>query len=634
MKFKKVLSAMCALALTLALAIPAMAADGLLIAPAPRSEDITILYTNDIHTYITKDITYSTVAALKDSIPNCLLVDAGDHIQGTAYGSMDKGMTIIDLMNTAGYDAATLGNHEFDYKMEGCLNAIEQADFTYLSCNFHRIENGEVGNLVLKPYQTFDVNGKKIAFIGICTPETLTSTTPAYFQNEQGEYIYGFAGGSDGSALYAAVQSAIDAASAEADYVIALGHLGDDPSSDPWNSEDVIANTAGLDAFIDGHSHSTVEGKMVADKDGDSVLLTQTGEYLNTVGKMTISADGSLSTQLLTAEDLTGLTPDSEVKAIEDAWVAEIDSQLGQVIGYAQVTLDNYDADGKRLVRSQGTNSGEFAADALYSLFHNMGMDVDAAVMNGGGTRNQAITGELTYRTCKEIHTFGNVACLITVTGQQLLDGLEWGARQAGIAEEGGLLHPSGLRYTIDTSIPCTVQTDENGVWIGGPTGEYRVKDVVIFDRELGDYVPLDLNASYNLAGYNYTLRDLGDGAAMYAGAVNVLDYVMEDYMVLAEYIRTFPVDEATGLPTIGLTSAGHPDYSNVYGSRITVLDDVAEEPADVTYVVQPGDCLWTIAAKLLGSGTKWTEIYTANSAVIRNANLIYPGQVLTIPNN
>ena len=177
---------------------------------------------------------------------------------------------------------------------------------------------------------------------------------------------------------------------------------------------------------------------------------------------MTISADGALSTELLTSEDLVGLTPDPEVKASEDTWVAEIDSQLGQVIGYAQVTLDNYDSDGKRLVRSQGTNSAEFAADALYSLFYNMGMDV--AVMNGGGTRNQAITGELTYKTCKEIHTFGNVACLITVTGQQLLDGLEWGARQAGAAEEGGLLHPSGLRYTIDTSIPCTVQTDEKGV--------------------------------------------------------------------------------------------------------------------------------------------------------------------------
>ena len=639
MKLKKTLSLLLALMLAFSLALPAMAAeDGPVSTPAPQSGDVTILYTNDIHTYITEDITYSTVAALKDSIPNCLLVDAGDHIQGTAYGSMDKGMTIIGLMNTAGYDAATLGNHEFDYKMEGCMNAIEQADFTYLSCNFFREENGVAGDSVLKPYQVFEMNGKKVAFIGITTPETFTSTTPAYFQNEQGEYIYGIAGGTDGAELYAAVQSAIDAASAEADVIIALGHLGDDPSSDPWNSEDVIANTTGLDAFIDGHSHSTVEYKEVTDKGGNTVVLTQTGEYLNAVGKMTVSPDGTISTQLLTAEDLAGLTPDSEVKAIEDAWVAEIDNQLGQVIGYSQVTLDNYDANGNRLVRSQGTNTAEFAADALYSLFRGMGMDVDVAVMNGGGIRNKAITGELTYKTCKEIHTFGNVACLISVTGQQLLDGLEWGARQAGAAEEGGLLHPSGLRYTIDTSIPCTVQTDENGVWVGGPTGEYRVKDVMIFDWDVGDYVPLNLGASYNLAGYNYTLRDLGDGAAMYAGAVNVLDYVMEDYMVLATYIQSFPVDEATGLPTIGLTSAGHPDYSSVYGTgRITVLTNTAaepEEPVEETYVVMTGDCLWTIARKLLGSGAKWTDIFKANSGVIQNPDLIYPGQVLTIPNN
>ena len=599
---------------------------------APKGT-VTVLYTNDVHTYITEDITYSTIAALKDSIPNSLLVDAGDHIQGTAYGSMDKGMTIIGLMNTAGYDAATLGNHEFDYRMEGCFNAIEQADFTYLSCNFHRIKNGVAADPILKPYQLFEVNGIKIAILGITTPETLTSTTPAHFQNEQGEYIYGIAGGSDGAELYSAVQNAIDTASAEADCIIALGHLGDDPSSDPWNSEDVIANTTGLDAFIDGHSHSTVEYREVSDKDGNTVVLTQTGEYLNAVGKMTLSADGTITTELLTAEDLAHLIPDPEVKAIEDTWVAEIDTQLGEVIGYAQVTLDNYDADGNRLVRSRSTNTGDFAADALYALFRDMGMDVDVALMNGGGIRNKAITGEITYKTCKEIHTFGNVACLITVTGQQLLDGLEWGARQAGAAEEGGLLHPSGLKYTVDSSIPCTVQTDEQGVWIGGPTGEYRVRDVVIYDRDTGGYVPLDLNATYNLAGYNYTLRDLGDGAAMYAGAANVLDYVMEDYMVLATYIQSFPMDETTGLPTIGLTSNGHPNYADVYGTdRITVLRGGAEEPTDTAYVVQPGDCLWTIARKLLGSGTRWAEFYAANTDIIGNPDLIYPGQVLAIP--
>ena len=244
---------------------------------------------------------------------------------------------------------------------------------------------------------------------------------------------------------------------------------------------------------------------------------------------------------------------------------------MGEVIGYAEVTLDNYDADGNRLVRRQGTNTGDFAADALYYLFDEMGMDVDVAVMNGGGIRNEAITGELTYLSCKEIHTFGNVACLLQVTGQQILDALEWGSKGItadGSGENGSLLHVSGLKYTLDLTRDSSVQADEKDVWTGPPTDGYRVSNVLILNRDTGEYEPLDLTATYNLAGYNYTLRDLGGGFAMLNGAVNVLDYVAEDYMVLANYIRSFPVDESTGLPTISTDSG----YCDVTGSgRITV---------------------------------------------------------------
>ena len=555
---------------------------------------VTVLYTNDIHTYITKDLTYSKVAAYKDSLENVLLVDAGDHIQGTAYGSMDKGATIAQLMNAAGYDLATLGNHEFDYGMDGCMAAIEAADFPYVSCNFYHEANGVAGENVLDSYKVFEVGGVKIAFIGITTPESFTKSTPSYFQDENGNYIYGIAGGADGEALYTAVQNAIDAASAEADYVIALGHLGVDESSQPWTSREVIANTTGLDAFIDGHSHTTIPMEEVTDEGGNTVILTQTGSYLDAVGQMTIAADGTITTQLLTAENLAEVTPDAEVKAIEDAWVAELDEQLGQVIGYSQVTLDNYDAEGNRLVRKQETNTGDFAADALYYLFDEMDLDVDVAVMNGGGVRNEAVTGEISYQTCKAIHTFGNVACLQTVTGQQLLDALEWGAKDVtadGSVENGGFLHVSGLRYTINTAIPSTVQQDDKGVWTGGPTGAYRVTNVEVLNNETGAYEPLDLTAQYNLAGYNYTLRDLGDGFAMFDGAVNVLDYVSEDYMVLANYVESFPVDEATGLPTIPADS----QYAEVTGNgRITIVNEpVAEEPVETTGYTDVSEANW-----------------------------------------
>ena len=577
MRTRRFLSLFLVLAMALSLSGAALAAEG----TAPAEDGVVVLYTNDVHTHIDNNVgegnenglTYSKVAAYKDSLDNALLVDAGDTIQGTAYGSMDKGATIIELMNAAGYDLATLGNHEFDYDMEGALAAIEAADFPYVSCNFYHEENGVKGDNVLDSYVVFEVNGVKIAFVGITTPESFTKSTPAYFQDDAGNYIYGIAGGEDGSELYEAVQAAIDAASAEADYVIGLGHLGVDPSSKPWTSEEVIANTTGLDAFIDGHSQTTMEMQEVADAEGNTVVLTQTGEYLNALGQMTIAADGTITTQLLTGEDLADVTPDADVKALEDAWITEIDTQLGQVIGSTADTLDNYDAEGNRLVRKQETNTGDFAADALYYLFDNMGLDVDVAVMNGGGIRNGAITGDISYLTCKEIHTFGNVACLQTVTGQQILDALEWGAKDVaadGSVENGGFLQVSGLTYTIDTSIPSTVQQDDKGVWTGGPTGEYRVTDVLVLYSETGAYEPLDLTASFILAGYNYTLRDLGDGFAMFDGAVNVLDYVMEDYMVLANYVQSFEGGVVTG-------------YAQPAG-RITIVNEPVEKeyPADL----------------------------------------------------
>ena len=586
--------------------------------PAAAKEDIVILYTNDVHTYIDGVLSYDVIAALKQELqkqyPNVLLADAGDHAQGTAFGSMDKGQSIIKLMNAAGYDVATLGNHEFDYGMDGAMAIVDAADYTYVSCNFHHEKDGVEGETVLPAYKMFECGADKIAFIGVTTPETFTKSTPAYFQDGNGTYIYGICGGEDGKALYADVQKAIDDAKAEgATRVIALGHLGEDPASQPWTSRETIANVSGLDAFIDGHSHSTVVGDKIADKDGAEVLLTQTGEYFDAIGMMLIDAEtGTITTDHIgyseiqaPAEDENG-TPvldedgkqvmetvgyefvsalytgaawasDAAVKDIQDKWIAEINTQLGAQIGNTGLTLANYDAEGKRLVRSQETNTGDFAADALYYLFDNMDLDVDVAIMNGGGVRNKAVTGELSFLTAKEIHTFGNVACLQTITGQQLLDALEWGARGVGSGEEiGGFLHVSGITYKIAPDWPTSVQMDDKGVWVGAPTGGYKVYDVKVYNKETNTYEALDLAASYNLAGYNYTLRDLGDGFNMFSGAVNVLDYVMEDYMVLANYIQAFEGGnvDATNSPLLTTYPNMLLNYADVTGSGRIVIEN------------------------------------------------------------
>ena len=575
-KYNRLLALLLVLCLVLSV-VPAVSAEETL--PLASADEVVVLYTNDVHTYIDGDISYDTIADLKlqiEGIADVLLVDAGDHIQGTAYGSMDKGETITALMEDAGYNLATLGNHEFDYGMARALEVATEGAIPYVSCNFYHEEDGVVGDTVLEAYQILEAGGQKIAFIGVTTPETFTKSTPAYFQDEDGNYIYGIAGGEDGSDLYAAVQNAIDAAEAEGvDYVIALAHLGDDASSQPWTSEEVIANTTGLDAVIDGHSHSTVPMKEVEDKNGDTVILTQTGEYFNAIGRMSITAEG-IETGLITFETITekdedgnkvvvdeyvgytsadGVTvrtdwvlgEEEETNKRKEAWLAAVDEKLGEVIGEAQVVFDNYDEDGVRLVRRMETNTGDFAADALYYLFdETMGLDVDVAIMNGGGVRNKTITGEISYKTCKDIHTFGNVACLQTITGQQLKDALEWGARNAGktgedgsYLENGGFLHVAGVTYDINPTVTSGAQADDKGVWTGHD-GDYVVQNIRVWDKEAKEYVPLDLEAEYNLAGYNYTLRDLGDGFAMFDGAVNVVDYVMEDYMVLANYVQSF----------------------------------------------------------------------------------------------
>ena len=550
-----------------------------------EKSEVTILYTNDVHTYIDKqapELTYAAIAALKQSYQNAgkkvLLVDAGDHVQGTAYGSMDQGASIIELMNAAGYDAATPGNHEFDYGMDRAKELMRDADFPYLSCNWVDLRT----NLrVLPEIKVFVRGGVRIAFVGITTPETFTKSTPAYFMNKaQTKYIYDILGGEDGQKLYSAVQKAVDKAKCLADVVIGLGHLGVDPSSSPWTSEEVIAHTTGFDAFIDGHSHTVMENKQVADASGRLVTLTQTGSYFANVGEMTIAPDGTISTRLVSTYD----QEDVAVAAEQAAWVNTVDDMLGEKIAVADTKFYITDpATGKRRIRSAETNLGDFVADGIYAYFNEVEqLHCDIAIMNGGGIRSDEDAGYWTFKTCKQVSPFGNVACLMSVTGKQIQDALEFAARFAGEGgkENGGFLQVAGATYEIHTDIPNTVQTDEKNVWIGSATGTPRVQNVKIYDKASGSYLPLDPGATYALAGMNYTLRNLGDGFAMFDGAELIKDYVSEDYLVMSTYAMIFDGADAAGLPH--LSSANSPlaaypgyllNYEQPYGAgRITIL--------------------------------------------------------------
>ena len=528
--------------------------------------DVTILYTNDVHTYIDNKSpkpTYAAIAALKKSIEDTgrdvLLVDAGDHIQGTAYGSMDDGATIIELMNEAGYDLATPGNHEFDYGMARAKAVLQEADFPYVSCNWVDLRTGLN---VLPSVKFFFVGGRKIAFVGVTTPETFTKSTPAYFMNDaQTQYIYDILGGEDGQKLYDAVQKAIDKAEFwGADTIIGLGHLGVDPSSSPWTSEEVIAHTHGFTAFIDGHSHTVMANKQVTDASGKAVTLTQTGSYFKNIGKMTVGADGTITTELI--DTYEGL--DAAVAATASNWISAVDDMLGEEIAVGDTKFYiNDPATGKRRIRSGETNLGDFVADGIYTYFNEIEeLHCDVAIMNGGGIRTDVEAGPWSFKTCKTVSPFGNVACLMSVTGQQIQDALEFGARFAGAEgkENGGFLQVAGARYTIHPMIPNTVQTNEKNVWTGSATIP-RVSNVEIYDKTTGTYQPLDPNATYALAGMNYTLRNLGDGFAMFDGATLIKDYVSEDYLVMSSYAAMFGGVDANGLPHLASANSPLADY-------------------------------------------------------------------------
>lgn len=554
---KKVLSLLLALIMVFAMVIPAVADETAVpISAQVEKGKIVILHTNDVHCEITD---YAKVAGYRDEMAaaygaeNVVLVDAGDAVQGGPIGTLTKGEYLVNIMNQVGYDYVTLGNHEFDYEVPRMKELMEKQDATVLSSNFVDLTTNEP---VFKGYEVATYGDVKVAFVGITTPESFTKSTPTYFQNEKGEYIYSFCEGNDGADLYANVQASVDAAKAEgADYVVALAHLGIEETSAPWRSTDVIANTTGIDVMIDGHSHSVIDGETHTNKDGKEVLLNQTGTKLANIGKVVIDTEAkTISAELVSLKDYESVN--EETKAFIDSINEEFQAVLDEVVAKTDVTLTTKKADGQRAIRSQETNLGDLCADAYRTI-----LEADVAFVNGGGIRADIAAGDVTYGNIIEVHPYSNQATSIKATGQQLLDALEMGAKNAP-GESGGFMHVSGLTYTIDTTIPCSIKTDDKGNFVS-VDGEYRVKDVKVGGEDLV------LDKEYVLASHDYMLLNGGDGMVMFKGDEVVKDRVMPDNEILIKYI----VDELGGV--VGS------DYAEPQG-RITIKLGVADVYSDV----------------------------------------------------
>jgi 2',3'-cyclic-nucleotide 2'-phosphodiesterase (5'-nucleotidase family) len=532
--------------------------------PVPEPDNsIVILYTNDTHCGVTDGMGFDGVARVKTALEaagkNVILVDNGDAVQGDVIGTLSKGEAIIDLMNAMGYDVATIGNHEFDYGMEQFNKNVGLAKFKYVACNFI----GPDGNPVLDAYTIIECAGKKIAFVGVATPQTFKSSTPTYFMDENGNFIYSFCEGNNGQDLYDAVQNAVDAARAEgADYVIALTHLGIEADAQPWTSSDVIVHTNGIDAVLDGHSHSVIESETVKNKDGNKIPLTSTGTKFQNVGWLVIGEDGSITTHLISAsaialmDDLDLLNEDGGMGEVIAAAIAKNEELVKKVVAHTDVELVVNDPvlTDVRIVRSQETNLGDLCADAYRAMGES-----DVAFVNGGGVRASIPAGDITFGQIIKVHPFGNALCVVEATGEEIMDALEFSVSKLP-GEFGGFLHVSGMKFVIDMKVESPVKTDEKGMFVS-VEGERRVKDLEVLQAD-GTYAPIDPEKIYTVACHNYLLKDMGDGYTMFADNNLLRDSVMIDNQVLINYI----VDVLNG--TVGS------EYADPYGQgRITFAE-------------------------------------------------------------
>ena len=547
---KRLLAILLALMLVLAGFTAAEAAE------PDESKGIVVLYTNDVHCGVDDNIGYAGVAAYKNAYEKAgyevVLVDSGDAVQGATIGTLSKGEYIVEIMNELGYAAAAVGNHEFDYGMDRFMELTELADYDYVAANFVDKD----GNLVVDAYTIVEAGGHKIAFVGAATPETFTSSSPAYFQDENGNFIYGFCEGGDGSDFYAAIQSAVDSAAAEgADIVIVLSHLGTNLESAPYSASDLIENTNGIDAVLDGHSHSVWAGEIVLNKDGEEVHLSSTGTKLENLGSLTIvdTEDGIDFTTELHHEVIF----QDDAMAAFVAGIKEEYAELAQtVVAKTDVDLTIVDptltdSEGKplRIVRSQETNLGDLCADAYRAM-----SGADISFVNGGGIRTSIPAGDITYEQIISVHPFGNAMCVVEATGQEILDALEMSARKLP-SENGGFLQVSGISFDIDMSVEPTVVTDDRGLFVE-VSGDRRIKNVKVGDA------PIDPDATYTLASHNYMLKESGDGINMFADNVLLQDSVLLDNQVLIKYIT-----EYLG----GVVGA---EYADLYGQgRINIIN-------------------------------------------------------------
>ena len=482
-----------------------------------NSDDIIILHTNDVHCGITDNIGYDGLMLFKKELQtkyeHVILVDAGDHIQGAAIGLLSYGSDIIKIMNELEYDASTIGNHEFDYKLEQLYKLREQFNHNYVNAHFCFRKNKTT---IFEPYKIVEAGNKKIGFIGVLTPLTLTKTYLHTLVDEDGNYIYDFLTERQGLEFYEAIQKYINELREieHVDYVIILSHLGLSAEQEEYSSEALLRNIEGVDAIIDGHSHQ-VYSEIRKDKTGKDVIIAQVGTKLSNIGALTLS-NGTVKSEIISevpifqgyeyykkvTRDGKDRYVDPDMKKFLEDLINSHEEEIKEFVGYTDFDMITIDDKAGTVSRNRENNLCDLVADSIRNYYYS-----DIGFLNSGGVRNNIYKGNITVGDILTILPFSNKVVQLTVPGRDILDTIEYGMKNLP-NNSGKFLQVSGLKFKVYDNIPSPVKVDDfdNYVKI---EGERRVFDVFVGNEKL------DINKNYTVSLPDF-MAEGGDGYTMF----------------------------------------------------------------------------------------------------------------------
>ena len=504
----------------------------------PNDVAVVILHTNDVHVGLENNIGYDGLALYKKELEqqydHVLLVDAGDAIQGDSLGSISKGLELIKIMNYIGYDLAVLGNHEFDFGLEALDNCADMLACGYTCANFCTSD----GEPIFRPWRILEAGNLKIGFVGAVTPDTYAKTTIKDILDDAGEPMYDFMTDTTGDRLSAVLQKYIDEVRENgADYVILVGHLGNGVDcTEMLRSNNIIPRLKGLDMVIDGHSHE-IYNRTVTDLEGREIPIAQAGTKMQKIGQLTIYKDGRMEETLVEAVPEPENLPFEKVirgkmercvDPFTKAYINEIVSSYAEVmerkIGVLSYDMSITDENGNEISRTEENGLCDLVADAYRSVGK-----TQIALLHAGSVRNPHKAGVVNYNSILSILPYSNDLFTAELTGQMLLDALEFG--MASLPDrKAGFIQVSGITFSVNREIKSSVRIDDKNEFIS-VEGEYRVSDVMIGDE------PLDPEALYTVTMTDYMLNG-GDGFRMFKEADVLSTLMITNIEAVIRYIE------------------------------------------------------------------------------------------------